>query len=171
LVIIVSVVVVVVVVVVVAAAAAAAAAAEGRGRADSQAGGEIESVSEHTEGSRTLCGRGVIGTIRVDGFLCAHTSRTCMHTHMHKHTDGPDEGEDLADEGDGLLAQPVGVAHVGEDDLLPSLDARLRRRVELPAHRVLAALHHVGEAVVVEDLGGAVFWSARGGVGVRGVGG
>jgi hypothetical protein len=69
---------------------------------------------------------------------------------------GPDKREDLADEGDGLLAEPVRVPHVGEDDLLAGLDARLRGRVQLAADGVLALLDRVGEALVVEHARGAV---------------
>ena len=101
---------------------------------------------------------------------CVCPQRDPIHPALSTQKDRPDEREDLADEGDGLLAEPVRVPHVGEDDLLPGLDARLRGHVELPADGVLAPLHHVGKAVVVEHARGAVCWVGSGWVwGVRGI--
>lgn len=58
----------------------------------------------------------------------------------------------LTQVGQGLLAQAMGVANIGEDDDLASFDTFGSRQVDLAANRILALLHALRDRVVGKHL-------------------
>lgn len=58
----------------------------------------------------------------------------------------------LPEEGQGLLAEALRIADVGEDDLLACLDALGCSQVDLSSHRILGVFHALGHLLVREYL-------------------